>query len=227
MLLLPPILHNVYPVSIIDCSKGAQGLTVFFWELRICTENSISLSVYWRQRGSRDTIHARRNLPDKEFRYLRTVRVTAAVYWTFDFKREPVLFGIQHRAGVRPYTSCYHLAESCVFSKQSLPPILCHRVIKHGPPFSKGTEAICRVPSIYLSHRLGALTPIHLCWFGVRLYILIYAISWRTFYSLLNIRLLISVKSFPSHIVYPSVYGIDHYLRGRFTLHRIPCCRNP
>ena len=23
-------------------------------------------------------------LPDKEFRYLRTVRVTAAVYWTFD-----------------------------------------------------------------------------------------------------------------------------------------------
>ncbi|WPT18694.1 hypothetical protein PSENEW3_20000018, partial (mitochondrion) [Picochlorum sp. SENEW3] len=59
-------------------------------------------------------------------RYLRTVRVTAAVYWTFDFKREPVLFGIQHRAGVRPYTSCYHLAESCVFSKQSLPPILCH-----------------------------------------------------------------------------------------------------
>ena len=105
--------------------------------------------------------------------------------------------------------------------------MLCHRVVIHGPPFSKGTEAICRVPSIYLSHRLGALTPIHLCWFGVRLYILIYAISWRTFYSLLNIRLLISVKSFPSHIVYPSVYGIDHYLRGRFTLHRIPCCRNP
>jgi len=48
--------------------------------------------------------------------------------------------------------------------------MLCHRVVIHGPPFSKGTEAICRVPSIYLSHRLSALTPIHLCWFGVRLY---------------------------------------------------------
>jgi len=29
----------------------------------------------------RYAIHARRNLPDKEFRYLRTVIVTAAVYW--------------------------------------------------------------------------------------------------------------------------------------------------
>ncbi len=27
---------------------------------------------------------AGRNLPDKEFRYLRTVIVTAAVYWGFD-----------------------------------------------------------------------------------------------------------------------------------------------
>ncbi|KAJ1682026.1 hypothetical protein LUZ63_022753 [Rhynchospora breviuscula] len=31
----------------------------------------------------------------------------------------------QHRAGVRLYTSCYHLAESCVFNKQSLPPGMC------------------------------------------------------------------------------------------------------
>ena len=29
------------------------------------------------------TIRAGRNLPDKEFRYLRTVIVTAAVYWGF------------------------------------------------------------------------------------------------------------------------------------------------
>ena len=32
---------------------------------------------------NRYTIHAGRNLPDKEFRYLRTVIVTAAVYWGF------------------------------------------------------------------------------------------------------------------------------------------------
>eukprot|EP00850_Spirogloea_muscicola_P021813 SM000262S09892 [mRNA] locus=s262:84483:86518:- [translate_table: standard] len=40
-----------------------------------------------------------RYLCDKEFRYLRTVRVTAAVYWGFDFKLIAlVLFTFQHRA---------------------------------------------------------------------------------------------------------------------------------
>jgi len=29
-------------------------------------------------------LHLHRNLPDKEFRYLRTVIVTAAVYWGFN-----------------------------------------------------------------------------------------------------------------------------------------------
>jgi hypothetical protein len=37
-----------------------------------------------RQRPSRYSIRAGRNLPDKEFRYLRTVIVTAAVYRGFD-----------------------------------------------------------------------------------------------------------------------------------------------
>jgi hypothetical protein len=36
-----------------------------------------------RQRGDRYAIRAGRNLPDKEFRYLRTVIVTAAVYRGF------------------------------------------------------------------------------------------------------------------------------------------------
>jgi hypothetical protein len=36
-----------------------------------------------RQWSNRYAIHAGRNLPDKEFRYLRTVIVTAAVYWGF------------------------------------------------------------------------------------------------------------------------------------------------
>ena len=44
---------------------------------------SISLSPWSRQRGSRYAIRAGRNLPDKEFRYLRTVIVTAAVYRGF------------------------------------------------------------------------------------------------------------------------------------------------
>ena len=75
-----------------------------------------------RQWESRYAIRAGRNLPDKEFRYLRTVIVTAAVYRGFDSEREPLLLTFRHRAGVRPYTSPCGLAESYVFAKQSLPP---------------------------------------------------------------------------------------------------------
>lgn len=40
--------------------------------------------MWLRQRGSRYAIRAGRNLPDKEFRYLRMVIVTTAVYWRFN-----------------------------------------------------------------------------------------------------------------------------------------------
>jgi len=89
------------------------------------TGNSISLSPRWRQRGSRYAIRAGRNLPDKEFRYLRTVIVTAAVYRGFNSELAPLLLTFRHRAGVRPYTSSCDFAEPCVFSKQSPPPGLC------------------------------------------------------------------------------------------------------
>ena len=89
------------------------------------TGNSISLSLCWRQRGSRYAIRAGRNLPDKEFRYLRTVIVTAAVYRGFNSELALLLLTFRHRAGVRPYTSPCGFAEPCVFSKQSPPPGLC------------------------------------------------------------------------------------------------------
>ena len=92
------------------------------------TGNSISLSRCWRQRGSRYAIRAGRNLPDKEFRYLRTVIVTAAVYLGFNSELSPLLLTFRHRAGVRPYTSSCDFAEPCVFSKQSPPPGLCPRI---------------------------------------------------------------------------------------------------
>ena len=80
-----------------------------------------------------------------EFRYLRTVRVTAAVYRGFHSKPITLLlFTFQHRAGVRLYTSCYHLAESCVFNKQSLPPGMCRfpnqKIGEH--PFSRSYGVI-------------------------------------------------------------------------------------
>jgi hypothetical protein len=66
-----------------SCSKGSRGLSVFLRVRGIFTANSISPSPWLRQWGSRYTIRAGRNLPDKEFRYLRTVIVTAAVYRGF------------------------------------------------------------------------------------------------------------------------------------------------
>ncbi|EDN84181.1 hypothetical protein BIFADO_00015 [Bifidobacterium adolescentis L2-32] len=46
----------------------------------IFTRTAISPSSWSRQWGSRYAIRAGRNLPDKEFRYLRMVIVTTAVY---------------------------------------------------------------------------------------------------------------------------------------------------
>ncbi len=67
-------------------SKGPRGLSVLLQVVGILTNHAISPSPRPRQRSNRYTIHARRNLPDKEFRYLRTVIVTAAVYWGFNSK---------------------------------------------------------------------------------------------------------------------------------------------
>ena len=109
-------------------SKGAWGLSVPLRVISVFTDTTISPSSWLRQSGDRYTIRAGRNLPDKEFRYLRTVIVTAAVYWGFDSKLAPLLLTFQHRAGVRPYTSSCDFAEPCVFDKQSLPPGLCHPI---------------------------------------------------------------------------------------------------
>ncbi len=72
LLSLPPILYATDRWPMPSCSKGSRGLSVLPWVIRI------------RQRPSRYAIRAGRNLPDKEFRYLRTVIVTAAVYRGLD-----------------------------------------------------------------------------------------------------------------------------------------------
>ena len=78
---LQPILHIIYPRSILSYSKGAQGLFVPLRVNGIFTVTTISPSSWLRQCPDRYTIRAGRNLPDKEFRYLRMVIVTTAVYW--------------------------------------------------------------------------------------------------------------------------------------------------
>src|ERR1700744_1181659 len=81
---LPPILHILYPVSMLSCSEGAWGLSVPLRVTGVFTDTTISPSSWLRQRPDRYTIRAGRNLPDKEFRCLRTVIVTPAVSWGFD-----------------------------------------------------------------------------------------------------------------------------------------------
>src|SRR5690606_17848426 len=82
--ILPPILHILYPISMLSYSEGSWGLSVPLRVTGVFTDTTISPSSWLRQRPDRYTIRAGRNLPDKEFRYLRTVIVTAAVYWGFD-----------------------------------------------------------------------------------------------------------------------------------------------
>ena len=65
-------------------SKGSRGLFVPSRGIGIFTDTTISLESRLRQCPDHYTIRAGRNLPDKEFRYLRTVIVTAAVYWGFN-----------------------------------------------------------------------------------------------------------------------------------------------
>src|ERR671926_17465 len=122
------------PISRPGCSKAPRGLFVLSWVTRIFTGTSISPSPLSRQRSSRYSFRAGRNLPDKEFRYLRTVIVTAAVHRGFNSQLAPLLLTFRHRAGVRPYTSPYGFAEPCVFAKQSPPPGLCPRpMVAHEP----------------------------------------------------------------------------------------------
>ena len=63
------------------CSKAPWGLSVLPRVTRIFTSTTISPDALLRQRPNHYAIRAGQNLPDKEFRYLRTVIVTAAVYW--------------------------------------------------------------------------------------------------------------------------------------------------
>jgi hypothetical protein len=131
LLSLPPILYMKYQNPMSSYSEALRGLSVQSRVTSIFTSTTISPSALLRQRPSRYAIRAGQNLPDKEFRYLRTVIVTAAVYWGLSSKlrlRLPFPLTFQHRAGVSPYTSSFDLAETCVFAKQSLGPFHCDQV---------------------------------------------------------------------------------------------------
>ena len=134
------MLHSLMQRAMASCSKGAWGLFVLPRGLGILTETAISPSTGSRQCPSRYAIRAGRNLPDKEFRYLSTVIVTAAVYRGFNSELAPLLLTFRHWAGVSPYTSAFALAETCVFAKQSPGPFHCDL---DQPPIK---DECCEVP---------------------------------------------------------------------------------
>ena len=148
-------------------SKAPRGLFVLLQVARIFTRSSISPSPSLRQCPTRYTFRAGRNLPDKEFRYLRTVIVTAAVHRGFISELAPLHLTFRHWAGVSPYTSSFELAETCVFVKQSIGPFLC------GPPrlqaFSPSPKEAILLPKLRIHFaeflnegsldRLGILYP--------------------------------------------------------------------
>ena len=90
---LPPILRITRQHSLLSCSKGARGLSVLPRATGVFTGTTNSQCPSLRQRPDRYAIRAGRNLPDKEFRYLRTVIVTAAVYRGFSSELSPPLNG--------------------------------------------------------------------------------------------------------------------------------------
>src|SRR5690606_14038242 len=74
---LPAILHKSSPKSMPNYSKAPRGLFVLMRVTSIFTRISISPGLSLRQCSTCYSVRAGRNLPDKEFRYLRTVIVTA------------------------------------------------------------------------------------------------------------------------------------------------------
>ena len=141
LLCLPPILYIYHRNPISGCSKALRGLSVQLRVTSIFTGTSISPGPLLRQRGNRYAIRAGRYLSDKEFRYLRTVIVTAAVYRGFGSVLSHFPLTFLHRAGVSPYTSSLDFAQTCVFDKQSLPPILCG-CSRSGLPLSRSYGVI-------------------------------------------------------------------------------------
>ena len=167
---LLPILYKLYQHSISGCSKAPRGLSVLSRVTCIFTGTIISPSLSLRQCPDRCAFRAGRNLPDKEFRYLRTVIVTAAVYRGFNSELALLLLTFRHRAGVSPYTSSFDLAETCVFAKQSPGPILCGS-FEHSLFRSYGVNLPSSLTTLLpLALEFSSCPPVSVCGTGVYFY---------------------------------------------------------
>eukprot|EP01023_Acetabularia_acetabulum_P062135 TRINITY_DN75_c2_g1_i1.p1 TRINITY_DN75_c2_g1~~TRINITY_DN75_c2_g1_i1.p1 ORF type:complete len:245 (-),score=-19.53 TRINITY_DN75_c2_g1_i1:1463-2197(-) len=175
--------------SIQSYSKGAQGLSVPPQILRIFTQIANSLDQFWRQWESRYAIHAGQYLIDKEFRYLRTVRITAAVQQDLQSKHQKHFF---HSLLITGQASdlIHHnnILQSPVFLLNSRYPLFCYTKHSYYKKFNKYyynmsipspevTELICRVPSKLLFQSPQYTLLIHLWRFKYGYFQL--NISWK------------------------------------------------
>ena len=137
---------------------------------------SISPSLSPRQCPDRYAFRAGRNLPDKEFRYLRTVIVTAAVHRGFSSSLAALPLTFRHWAGVSPYTSAFAFAETCDFDKQSPGPAHCGPRTLAGRTCSRPGAILLPKLRIQFAEflnegspdRLTVLTVTYQCRFAVR-----------------------------------------------------------
>ena len=184
---VPSILCMQHRNPILGYSKAPWGLSVLSRVTGIFTGTTISPGGLLRQCPDHYAFHAGQNLPDKEFRYLRTVIVTAAVHWGFNSMLAHLLLTFQHRAGVSHYTSSYDFAMTCVFAKQSPGPFHCDSpalciVLTHAreQPFSRSygfilQSSLTRVISRALV--FSTCLPVSVC--GTGTCIFLSSFSWQ------------------------------------------------
>jgi hypothetical protein len=99
----------VYRNTISEYSKGSRGLSVLPRVAGIFTGITTSPRSSLRQRPDRYTIRAGRNLPDKEFRYLRTVIVTADIHRGFGSELLPAEAGMTPCLNLSALVTCHTL----------------------------------------------------------------------------------------------------------------------
>ena len=138
-----------YRHSISNCSKAPWGLSVLSRVTCIFTGTKISPSLSLRQCPNHYAFRAGRNLPDKEFRYLRTVIVTAAVYWGLQFKPSDLRLSspLNLPAPGRCQTvyCIFRFAQPCVLLNSCLGRFSAPHIAVR-TPYSEVTGSICLVP---------------------------------------------------------------------------------
>src|SRR5215217_8021191 len=148
------MLRSAGPHPMASFCKAPWGLFFLLRGYGVLTVIAVSPSPGSRHCPDRDSFFAGRNLPDKEFRYLRTVIVTAAVHWGFGSRLAPLPLTFQHWAGISPYTSSYDFSRDLWFCYpvawawfvSLVPARPASGVTSTRLPSTQGTGVNCRVP---------------------------------------------------------------------------------